>query len=57
MDPGVLLGEEIEEEAKQIIEDWKDIPHIFNLGHGVWPVHVPEQVCRLIDAVHTLSKR
>ena len=56
MDPGVLLGDSIEKEAEKIIEDWKDVPFVFNLGHGMWPVHKPESVEVLVNAVHSISK-
>lgn len=51
MDPGVLLGNSIKEEVDYIWEAWKDIPFIFNLGHGMWPVHKPEQVEELTKNV------
>lgn len=44
MDPGVLLGDSIPEEVAKILADWKDVPFVFNLGHGMWPCHAPESV-------------
>jgi uroporphyrinogen decarboxylase len=31
--------------------------HIFNLGHGVMPETPPEMLTRLVEAVHTATRR
>ena len=41
MDPGVLLGDKIKEEVAKILNDWINVPFVFNLGHGMWPCHDP----------------
>ena len=46
LDPVTLLvgGESMLKEAATIIENMKERPHIFNLGHGVLPETPPENV-------------
>jgi uroporphyrinogen decarboxylase len=58
MDPGCLLGggARIKEEVTKILEDWIDIPFVFNLGHGMWPCHDPQAVEFLVTEVHEQSK-
>jgi len=34
-----------------VIEAFKDVPHIFNLGHGITPDATPENMSRLIQVV------
>ena len=53
MDPGVLLGDKIKEEVAKILKDWSDVPFVFNLGHGMWPCHDPENVEILVKEVHS----
>ncbi len=49
-DPKILLKsqKEIEEVATKYIQVFKDIPHIFNLGHGLLPETDPDTVDKLI---------
>lgn len=58
MDPAVLYGspERLEQEVAVILESFGAHPgHVFNLGHGITPFVNPDQVGRLVDAVHALS--
>ena len=51
LNPNVLLQsmKEIEEGATKYIHAFKDIPYIFNLGHGLLPKTDPDKVKRLIN--------
>ena len=60
LDPVALLGDEnsLRREAGRILAQAANRPgHIFNLGHGVLPETPVDNVCRLIDLVHELSRR
>ncbi len=50
MDPRVLLksDDEIFKTATKYIEAFKDIPYVFNLGHGLLPETDPDKVRKLI---------
>ena len=51
LDPNVLLksDKEIAIEATKYIQSFKDIPYIFNLGHGLLPETDPAKVRNLIN--------
>ncbi len=51
LDPNILLQsqKEIEEGATKYIQAFKDIPYIFNLGHGLLPETDPDKVNKLIN--------
>ena len=53
MSPQILLktDEEIYNEAKKYLEIFKDVPYIFNLGHGIIPETNPNKVGKLINFV------
>jgi len=53
MHPLVLLKSEnnIYSEAKRYLDIFKDVPYIFNLGHGIVPETSPEKVEKLINFV------
>lgn len=53
LDPCVLYGSfnEIEKETKAMLNQFKGVPHIANLGHGVYPDTNPENVKCFIEAV------
>lgn len=58
MDPAVLYGSPglIEQEVSTILSSFGAHPgHVFNLGHGITPFVDPDQVARLVDAVHEIS--
>ena len=50
LDPKILLrsDEEMFEAATKYIQTFKDIPYIFNLGHGLLPETDPDKVGKLI---------
>ena len=50
MDPKTLFlsDKEIQMNASKYLEAFKDIPYIFNLGHGLLPETDPDKVGRLI---------
>ena len=51
LDPKILLKSEKEmfEGATKYIQAFKDIPYIFNLGHGLLPETDPDRVKKLIE--------
>ena len=50
LNPKILLKsqKEIEEGATKYIQAFKDIPYVFNLGHGLLPETDPDKVSKLI---------
>ncbi len=59
LDPCVLYGSEesIINEAHRILQQAKGHPHIFNLGHGVFPDTPYENVKLLVDTVHQFADK
>ena len=57
LDPCALYGSEasIAAAAQRILEQGRGRPHIFNLGHGVYPDTPCEKVKLLVDAVHQFA--
>ena len=54
MNPSILLKnkeEEMYSEAKKYLDIFKDVPYIFNLGHGLVPATNPEKLGKLIKFV------
>ena len=53
MNPKTLLKseEEIYKEAKKYLDIFKDVPYIFNLGHGLIPETNPDKLGKLIKFV------
>ena len=53
MDPKVLLesDKKIFNEAKKYLDIFKDVPYIFNLGHGIVPETNPDKLGKLIKFV------
>ena len=51
LDPRILLenDEKMLAKAKNYIQIFKDVPYIFNLGHGLLPETDPDKVQKLID--------
>ena len=51
LDPKILLKSEKEmlEGATKYIHIFKDIPYVFNLGHGLLPETDPDRVKKLIE--------
>ena len=50
LDPKMLLKSEdsLLEAATKYIQTFKDIPYVFNLGHGLLPETDPDKVNKLI---------
>ena len=50
LNPNILLkaDEDIIKAATKYIQTFKDIPYVFNLGHGLLPETDPDKVSRLI---------
>ena len=50
LDPKVLLSNDqiIFKTAKKYLDIFKDLPYIFNLGHGLLPETEPDKVGKLI---------
>ena len=53
MNPKILLESEknIFNETKKYLDIFKDVPYIFNLGHGIVPETNPDKVEKLIQYV------
>ena len=53
MHPKVLFKteDEIYEEAKIYLDTFKNVPYIFNLGHGIMPGTNPDKLGKLIKFV------
>ncbi len=51
LDPKILLSndQEILESAKKYLEIFKDLPYVFNLGHGLLPETDPDKVMKLVN--------
>lgn len=53
LDPLVLVdgGHEMELQVNELLRGMKNVPHVFNLGHGIVPQTPPENVARLVELV------
>ena len=53
MHPKTLLKNEQEmyNDAKKYLDTFKDVPYIFNLGHGLVPETNPDQVLKLVEFI------
>jgi uroporphyrinogen decarboxylase len=49
----VAGGEAMEREARRLIETFRGVPYIFNLGHGLTPDTPPENVGRLVEIIRS----
>ena len=58
LDPCALYGSEasIAKAAQHILKQGRGRPHIFNLGHGVYPDTPYEKVKLLVDVVHQFAQ-
>ena len=56
MNPKTLLKseEEIYKEAKKYLDIFKDVPYIFNLGHGLVPETDPDKLGKLVKFINYL---
>jgi uroporphyrinogen decarboxylase len=50
----VTGGQALVDETRQIVEAFRNGPHIFNLGHGITPDADPENVQLMIDTVRSV---
>ena len=58
MDPAIMATnpEVIRQEVSRILADFgHGNGHVFNLGHGITPNIIPDNVAALVDAVHDIS--
>jgi len=57
LDPCVLYGsfDEVKKHTLHMLEEYKGIPHIANLGHGVYPDIDPDKVKCFIDTIKEYS--
>lgn len=53
LDPMLVVrgGEGMERAVRAILEAFRDVPYVFNLGHGLTPDTPPENVARLVAIV------
>ena len=53
MDPKILLEteEEIMSNTKKYLDTFKDLPYVFNLGHGLLPQTNPDRVKELVNFI------
>jgi uroporphyrinogen decarboxylase len=53
LDPQLVVagGAALERGVRQVLEDFRGGPHIFNLGHGITPQATPENVADLVRLV------
>ncbi len=53
LDPRHMVtgGQALVDEARAIVEAFRNGPHIFNLGHGITPDADPDNVARMMEAV------
>ncbi len=58
LDPKILVkgGKRMQEETKRILQDFADVNHIFNLGHGVLKETAPENITELIKIIRDQEK-
>ena len=59
LDPKHMVtgGQALVDATREVVEAFKNGPHIFNLGHGITPDVDPEQVAALGSAFDALTKR
>jgi uroporphyrinogen decarboxylase len=59
LDPANLLAptEHLLQEVERVLHEGLGGPHIFNLGHGIFPQTDPDDVERLVDKVKAFDRR
>ncbi len=59
LDPAALLGppQAMQAEADRVLREGLGAPHVFNLGHGLFPATEPDAVARLVDRVRAFDRR
>lgn len=55
LDPMLVVagGARMEDEARRLVETFRGVPYIFNLGHGLTPDTPPDNVGRLAEIVRS----
>lgn len=58
LDPAILLAEPnvVQQEALRVLQAGLGGPHIFNLGHGIFPQTKIENVANLVEIVHQFDR-
>jgi len=58
LDPAVLLAapETVARQARRVLREGLGAPHIFNLGHGIFPQTSPANVERLVAEVRSFNR-
>lgn len=58
LDPAALFADRsaLATEVRNVLESGADGPHIFNLGHGIWPGTPLEAVAEVIEIVHSWAR-
>lgn len=53
LDPLLLIegGKRLEDATKEVIRNFQNGPHIFNLGHGITPEADPDHVFRMLEII------
>lgn len=56
LDPMLVVagGRRMEEEALRLVETFRGVPYIFNLGHGLTPDTPPDHVGKLVEIVRSV---
>lgn len=58
LDPAYLFADAatLEAQTQLVLEAGRGGPHVFNLGHGIWPGTPIEAVSRLVERVHSYPR-
>jgi len=58
LDPAILFAgrERIASEARRVLQSGLGGPHVFNLGHGIWPTTPIDAVAHLVETVHAYER-
>ncbi len=58
LDPAMLFAQagDLAAETLRVLRAGEGGPHVFNLGHGIWPATPVEAVARLVDAVRAYER-
>jgi uroporphyrinogen decarboxylase len=57
LDPAILYADRdtISAQARRVLAAGSGGPHIFNLGHGIWPTTPVDAVAHLVETVHAYT--
>jgi uroporphyrinogen decarboxylase len=58
LDPAILYADRdtITAHARRVLDAGSGGPHIFNLGHGIWPATPIDAVAHLVETVHGYAR-